>query len=48
MTSQHQRNNDEGQPGLPRPVCQEPDKNTPQACAMQQLAGQQRKPVGSV
>ena len=45
MNSQHQRNNDEGQlgDGLPRPVCQEPDKNSPKGCAMQQLAGALRQ-----
>jgi hypothetical protein len=31
---------------LPRPVCQQPD-NSPKGCAMQKLAGHQRKPVGS-
>jgi len=44
MTSQHQRrNNSEDQlgDGLPRPVCQQPDKNSPKECAMQQLAGNQ-------
>jgi hypothetical protein len=48
MNSPHQRNNDESQLGLPRPVCQEPDKCSPKACAMQQLAGNQRRSVGSV
>jgi hypothetical protein len=31
---------------LPTPVCQQPDKNSPKGCAMQQLAGNQRKPAG--
>ena len=50
MTSQHPRpNTNETQrwDGLPEPVCQQPDKNTPEGCAMQQLAGHQRKPVGA-
>ena len=50
MTSQHQRrNNNEAQrwDSLPGPVCQQPDKNGPRGCAMQQLAGHQRKPMGA-
>jgi len=49
MTSQHPRpNTNETQrwDGLPEPVCQQPDKNIPKGCAMQQLAGHQR-PVGT-
>ena len=48
MTSQHERNNGERGDSLPRPVCQEPDRSSPKACAMEQLAGNQRKPVGSI
>ena len=56
MTSQqHQRDNNEGQLGdsPPRPVRQQPvvgvePNNGPKGCAMQQLVGYQRKPVGSV
>jgi hypothetical protein len=50
MTSQPPRqNNNEAQrcDGLPGPVCQQPDKNIPKGCAMQQLAGHRRKPVGA-
>jgi hypothetical protein len=55
MTSQHQRDNNEGQLGdsLARPVRQQPDvgvepNNGPKGCVMQRLVGHQRKPVGSV
>ena len=49
MTSQQRRNNNEAQrwDSLPGPVCQQPDKDGPRACAMQQLAGHQRKPMGA-
>jgi len=50
MTSQHPRPNyNEAQrwDGLPEPVCQQPDKNIPKECAMQQSAGHQRKPVAA-
>jgi hypothetical protein len=51
MTSQQQRrNNNEARRGdsLPAPACQQPDKNTAKACAMQQLAGHQRKPAAAL
>ena len=47
MTSQRQNHNQAQRwGGLPEPVCQQPDKNIPKGCAMQQLAGHQR-PVGT-
>ena len=58
MTSQHQRDNNEGQRGItgshPRPARQQPDMgnivdrgpNSPIGCAMQRLVGHQRRPGG--
>jgi hypothetical protein len=50
MTSERERNDNETQRGdsLPGPVCQQPDKNSPIGCSMQQLVGHQRKSIGSV
>ena len=45
MTNQQQRNYSQLMDSLPELVCQEPDKNRAQACAMHQLVGHQKKPV---
>ena len=39
MTNQHQRSNDESQLGLPRPVCQEPDKGGPKSMRYAAVGG---------